>query len=126
VAPVPSPPAAGAASDNPWLTPRDCSKVEASAEHRARVLSTCNVREEFRSFVAARQSCTAADQCAVVPGACPFGCFVPEAKASASEVAAKLDELGARLDQLGNRCIYRCMSPPPAVCVEGRCATGVP
>ena len=128
-APAPLAPAStatAAVSSNPWTTPSDCSKANASASQRARVLATCQAKEEFRSFVAARQSCKAASDCAVVSGACPFGCFVPAAKASVSEVTAKLDQLGALLDQAGGRCVYRCVGRPAAACVEGRCSAGAP
>ncbi len=136
---APAPSAAGRASEapsaaptepNPWTTPHDCAERAASAEQRdlspeqrKRQQTTCAAKEELRAFVAARQSCTTASECSIVSGSCPFGCFVPVAKASVGALDAKLKELGERLDRAGNRCVYRCMSPPVAACVDGRCAT---
>jgi hypothetical protein len=123
---------AAPASSSPAAA-EDCARLEASAEYselsaeeRARSLATCQAKQEFRAFVAARQSCSAERRCEIVPGSCPFGCFVPVAQAAAAEVAAKLDALGARLDKAGNRCVYRCMSPPAAACVDGRCSASKP
>jgi hypothetical protein len=124
-APTTSTPArAPAAAPSLLPTPGDCSTLKASADQRAFV--TCNAKEEFRSFLSARQACTAASQCEILPGACPFGCFIPVAKASKAEVASKLNELGERLERAGNRCAYRCMSPPAAACVEQRCSKAAP
>ena len=81
-------------------------------------------KEEFRAFVASRQSCSASTDCSIISGSCPFDCYVPAAKASAAAVSAKLAALGERLDKAGNRCVYRCMSPPVPACVSGRCAAG--
>jgi hypothetical protein len=127
-APPPSPPPASR-----WATAEDCSRLESGSgsgdgrsEQRARSLLTCKTKEELRSFVASRQACESSDQCVVVAGSCPFGCYVPVARVSAAEVSAKLQALGARLDEAGQRCVYRCMSPPSAACVGGRCSTGEP
>jgi hypothetical protein len=83
-------------------------------------------KEEFVAFVASRQACASANDCAIVPGSCPFGCFVPVANAAAAAVTAKLAALGERLDKTGNRCVYRCMAPPVPRCVEHRCRAGSP
>ncbi|HEY3493648.1 MAG TPA: hypothetical protein VGK73_03135 [Polyangiaceae bacterium] len=122
-------PAASAAPPNPWTTADDCARFEnapeykgLSAEDRARSRSTCEAKEEFRAFVSARQKCSSANECTNLSGACPFGCFVPVAKSSASAVKTKLETLGARLDKAGNRCVYRCMGAPAEACVDGRCA----
>jgi hypothetical protein len=130
-APAPAAPAPAApVSANPWTTPHVCSKPAAAPdqppEQRKRSQTTCAAKEEFRSFVAARQACTAASQCSVIVGSCPFGCFVPVATAAVSEVKAKQQTLDARLDQAGARCMYRCMNPPAAACVDGRCSTAAP
>lgn len=140
-APLPSgePPLGSAPAESvaaPASSPRaadDCARLEASAayrdlpaEARARSLATCRAKEEFRAFVAARQSCSSATQCTIVVGSCPFGCFVPVAKTSSADVVAKLETLGADLDKAGNRCVYRCMSPPAGACVAGRCSAGTP
>ena len=133
-----SPPSASAAVASPSSTPsnpktkaEDCSRYDSAPEHRnlsaedrARSRTTCEAKEEFRAFVAARQTCSSAGECTSVAGACPFGCFVPVARSAASEVTSKLDALGARLDKAGNRCVYRCMGAPSAACVDGRCAAG--
>lgn len=126
-------PSTGGPAPSSQPAAEDCSKFETSpeshdlsAEARARSLATCQAKEEFRLFVGTRQGCSSAAECTVVPGSCPFGCFVPAAKASASEVAAKLEALGARLAKAGNRCVYRCMSPPAATCTDGRCSTAAP
>lgn len=112
-------PGPAASADGTWMTPKDCAGVDA-ADARAR--ATCDAKEEFRSFVAARQACTSPAECTIVTGSCPFGCFVPVAKSSEVAVVSKLGELGDRLDKAGHRCVYRCMSPPEATCLEGRCA----
>ncbi len=120
----PAPPASSAAAPpNPWTTPEACAPRGAppASEASARSQTTCEAREELRAFVAVRQSCTASSGCTIVAGSCPFGCFVPAEKDQAPQVAAKLEELGARLDAAGPRCVYRCMAPPQAVCVDGRC-----
>jgi hypothetical protein len=82
------------------------------------------VKQEFRAFVASRQSCSAPTDCSIVSGSCPFDCYIPVAKASLAAVNAKLETLGARLDKAGDRCVYRCVSPPEPTCVNGRCAAG--
>ncbi len=120
--------AAPAAASNPWTTAEDCSVYDKapeyrdlSAEDRARSRATCEAKEEFRTFVAARQSCSSASDCTNVSGSCPFGCFVPVAKGSASAVKAKLETLGSRLHKAGHRCVYRCMGEPAETCESGRC-----
>jgi hypothetical protein len=116
---------------NLWTKPQDCSAYDTSpdyrglsAEDRAHGRLTCETKEEFRVFVATRQACKAASDCALVSGSCPFDCYVPIAKASEHEVRAKLDALAARLDKAGNRCMYGCISSPGVECVDGRCDTG--
>ena len=110
-APATSSPAAAPPSD-------DCAALENGSHQR----HSCEAKQEFRAFVAEHQSCSTANDCSIVSGACPFGCFVPAAKASASQVSAKLSELGERLDKAGARCVYRCMAPPAPACVDGRCS----
>jgi hypothetical protein len=141
--PAPSPsaatvPSASAASTpgasrapNPWTRADDCSRYESAPEYRglspedrARSRATCETKEEFRAFVATRQACSSASECTIVSGSCPFGCFVPVAKRSSTEVTAKLQALGARLDKAGDRCVYRCMGPPSDACEDGRCVSG--
>jgi hypothetical protein len=109
----------------------DCSRYETapeyrdlSADDRARSRATCEAKEEFRSFVAARQSCSSAAECTIVSGSCPFDCYVPVRANVRAEVTAKLETLGARLDKAGNRCVYRCVGPPVAACDAGRCVAG--
>jgi len=115
---------------SPATKPSDCAHRDdtpgLSAEDRARSRATCEAKEEMRAFVAARQSCSSASECTNLGGSCPFGCFLPVSKRAAPEVSAKLEELGARLDKAGHRCVYRCMGPPAAACVAGRCTTGTP
>jgi hypothetical protein len=133
VAPVTSsgPPASSGKPAGSAAKAEDCSRIEQApeyrnlpAEDRARARLTCETKEEFRAFVAGRQSCAAASDCAIVSGSCPFGCYVPVRKGAASEVTAKLEELGGRLDKAGHRCVYRCMGPPAPACVDQRCASG--
>jgi hypothetical protein len=126
-----APASARPAATSPRATSEDCSRFETApefsslpAEDRARSRMTCETKEEFRAFVATRQTCAAASDCTNVSGACPFGCYIPVAKASAADVQSKLEKLGKRLDEAGHRCVYRCMGPPSEACVEGRCATG--
>jgi len=110
---------AASATASPWATPGDCSDKSESRER-----ATCEAKEEFRAFVAGHQSCQSAADCTIVTGSCPFGCFVPVAKASQAETIAKLGSLGDKLDKAGNRCVYRCMAPPAEACVAGRCSAG--
>ena len=132
----PGPPAsapaasASAAPSNPWTTAEDCSRFDTapeyrdlSAEDRARSRATCDAKEEFRAFVATRQTCSNASDCTNVSGSCPFGCYVPVVKAAAPAVTAKLETLATRLDKAGHRCVYRCTAPPSEACVDGRCTT---
>jgi hypothetical protein len=135
-APAPLASALPAASSSATLTPaappaEDCAAIEKTTEYqnlpaeaRGRSRMNCEAKQELRSYVAERQRCAAATDCSIVMGSCPFGCYIPVAKASASELTAKLSALGSRLDQAGHRCVYRCMAPPAAACVEGRCSAG--
>ncbi|RYZ03064.1 MAG: hypothetical protein EOO73_29550 [Myxococcales bacterium] len=109
---------APASAPAPSASPSDC----ASSDSDPRARATCEAKEEFRAFVAAHQGCSAASECTVVTGSCPFGCFVPVTKASRAETLAKLGALGERLEKAGHRCVYRCMSPPTEACVDGRCS----
>lgn len=118
---VPSAAASAQNGASVWTTPRDCSHVERSD---ARAVATCEAKEELRAFVAERQACANAAECSIVPGSCPFGCFIPVTRVAEGEVKKELDRLGERLDRAGHRCVYRCMAPPVAACVEGRCAAG--
>jgi hypothetical protein len=129
---VPTPPrSAPHARASLWTKPQDCRVYDTSpdyralsAEDRAHGRLTCETKEEFRAFVATRQACKSASDCAIVSGSCPFDCYVPIAKAGEREVRAKLDALSARLDKAGNRCMYGCISSPEVECVDGRCDTG--
>jgi hypothetical protein len=128
----PAAPAAPSASAAP-AAPSACDELESSPQHRelppdarARSSTSCEAKENLAAFVATRKSCSSDADCTIVPGSCPFGCFIPVAKAAATEVRAKLTALGERLDKAGNRCVYRCMSPPAARCVEHRCRAGSP
>jgi hypothetical protein len=134
-APTPHQPAlaSAGASAAPVVALGACDELEASRQFRelppdarARSRASCAAKEEFAAFLAARQACASATDCTVVPGSCPFGCFVPAANAAAAEVTAKLTALGERLDKTGNRCVYRCMGPPAPRCVEHRCRAGSP
>jgi hypothetical protein len=111
-------PAAPSASASPAPVPHQPALPAAGASAAA--------KEEFVAFVASRQACASASECTIVPGSCPFGCFIPAASASAAEVTAKLTALGERLEKIGNRCVYRCMAPPTARCVEHRCSASSP
>ncbi|HYP89239.1 MAG TPA: hypothetical protein VEQ59_13825 [Polyangiaceae bacterium] len=111
-----APPASSTASTPPS---DDCAALESGSHQRL----SCEAKQEFRAFIADHQSCGAANDCSIIAGACPFGCFVPVAKAKASQVSAKLSELGERLDKAGARCVYRCMAPPAPACVDGRCSS---
>ena len=133
-APVPHQPAlpSSVASAAP-AAPSTCDELEASPQFRelppdarARSRASCAAKEDLSAFVASRQACKSASDCTIVPGSCPFGCFVPAANAAAAEVTAKLRALGERLDKIGNRCVYRCMAPPAPRCVEHRCRAGAP
>lgn len=113
--------------------PSACGELEASPQHRelspearARSRASCEAKEDLAAFLASRNACSSDAECTIVPGSCPFGCFIPAASAAAADVRAKLTALGERLDKAGNRCVYRCMSPPAARCVEHRCSAGSP
>jgi len=119
-------PAAPAA--NRWTTPVDCAARDASPdrstltpEDKKRDRFNCDLGEELRVFVAARQACQSAAECTNVTGSCPFGCAIPVAQKAANEVAQKLATLVERQEKEGTRCAYRCMAPEPPACVEGRC-----
>ena len=126
-APAADAPAAPAA--NPWTKPVDCAASAASPtmsslppEDRRRERLNCDLREELRVFVAARQACHAAADCTNVGGSCPFGCTIPVAQSAADAVTQKLATLVKRQQQAGTNCAYRCMAPQPPACVEGRCS----
>ena len=117
----------------PVAVPSTCDELETSPQFRelspdarARSRASCAAKKELVAFLASREDCASATDCTIVPGSCPFGCFVPAANAAAGEVTAKLAALGERLDKLGNRCVYRCMAPPAPRCVEHRCTAGSP
>ena len=122
-----APAAAAAPVTNRWTTPVDCAAQEASAdktlppEDRKRDRFNCDLQEELRAFVATRQACQSAAECTNVGGSCPFGCAIPVAQKSASEVTQKLATLVERQEKAGTRCAYRCITPEPPTCVEGRC-----
>lgn len=120
-------PAAPAA--NPWTKPVDCAASDASPtmstlppEDRRRERLNCELREELRVFVAARQACHSEADCTNVGGSCPFGCTIPVAQSGADAVTQKLATLVKRQQQAGTNCAYRCMAPQPPACVEGRCS----
>ncbi len=123
---VPSPPPSSApppAASDPAPSASASDLARSASDH---VSASKDAKEEFRAFVATRQSCTVASDCENVAGACPFGCYVPVTKSAVAEVTAKLQTLGKRLDEAGGRCVYRCTAPPAAACVAGRCSTATP
>ena len=134
--PAPIPPQAAlppsSASAAP-AAPSGCDELESSPQQRelppdarARSRASCEAKEDLAAFLASRKGCSSDADCTIVPGSCPFGCFIPVASAAAVEVRGKLTALGERLDKAGNRCVYRCMAPPAARCVEHRCRAGAP
>ena len=75
--------------------------------------------EEFRAFVASRQSCTQDEDCVVVKVACPFGCEgVPVNSTYAIAIEAKYTELARRYDDY---CRYKCQPVGRAACRENWC-----
>jgi len=117
-----------APSGNRWTTPVDCAARDTSAdkstltpEERKRDRFNCDLGEELRVFVAARQACQSAAECTNVTGSCPFGCAIPVAASAANEVTQKLASIVERQEKAGTRCAYRCAAPEPPACVEGRC-----
>jgi hypothetical protein len=124
-----APPAAAAAStSNRWTTPVDCAARDAAREKsaltpedRQRDRFNCELSEELRAFVAARQACQSAADCGNVTGSCPFGCAIPVAQRAATEVTQKLATLVERQEKQGTRCAYRCAAPETPACIDGRC-----
>jgi hypothetical protein len=120
--------AAAAGTTNRWTTPVDCAARDASREKsglteedRQRDRFNCELAEELRVFVAARQACQSTADCGNVTGSCPFGCAIPVAQSAATEVTQKLATLVERQEKQGTRCAYRCAAPEAPACVDGRC-----
>ena len=107
----------------PELTPNACDYSGPESDHlsdkqKQEFARTCKAAEEFRAFVVERQTCEGDRDCAVVATYCPFGCGVPVAKKSATEVAKKYEELSTKL---GEDCKYRCHLVVRSKCMKRRC-----
>jgi hypothetical protein len=122
-APPPPPP------EERWMDPPrkplDCAWYRSadpkhwSKEEKERSERECRLREEFRAFVTARQSCSHDDDCALVRVVCPFGCeAVPVNKAQVTAVAAKHEELAKKLE---TPCKWKCQPVSRTACDKGWC-----
>lgn len=79
------------------------------------------VKEEFEAFVAARNQCTADDDCVLAAANCPLGCYAAVNRQHQAEVEKKARELVEEYQSGGRSCAYGCVGAVPA-CQDGRCA----
>src|SRR4051812_43426501 len=98
-----------------WVTPerkpKDCGRYRtADPKHwsdaeKVAAEKDCQVEEEWRAFVTARQTCSVDKDCALVASDCPFGCMnVPVAATQTKVVDEKQRELRKRLTE---ECMYK-------------------
>lgn len=80
------------------------------------------VKEEFRSYVAGANSCSAAAECAIATTDCPLGCYHAVRAERKADVEKKGRELVERYERGGVSCDYKCAPPGDLVCQASRCA----
>jgi hypothetical protein len=118
----------GADCDNLFSTEQECQSAYTACLPKGQ----CDdARTATLDFIAKHKECTVDEDCTLVPG----GCTITEASCTglvyvntASTVDANFDELRQKLhDCIG---AATCdgpicdLGPPPAACIEGRCAPG--
>lgn len=81
------------------------------------------IQSEFDAFVAERNRCEDASDCALATPGCPLSCFVYVHRAKVEEVEAKAKALIEDYERLGATCEYDCIEPPGTVCEQQRCAS---
>jgi hypothetical protein len=78
-------------------------------------LTACVSQEQaIREEIAQANYCKTDAECAMVPGQCPFDCYV---LANQSEQ----DRVSSLIMNYASNCRYSCVEPPPFSCVEGKC-----
>jgi hypothetical protein len=131
------PPRSAQASHQRWERPEDCATIldppaqpAESEESWQRLMHerrlACNLDEELRAFVAARQGCTADADCALLFSPCVFRCAIPVAAGRAEEIGAKLAELKERYRAQGFSCAHKCDEATAVACDRGSCVDATP
>jgi|GEM_PF-2081918 len=90
-------------------------KPEPGAPTRLRTMS-----EDFKSFVAERNSCADAAECVLAGAGCPLGCGMGVRKEHAAAVDAKAASIIAEYESRQGPCKYKC-AVLHAECSAGRC-----
>jgi hypothetical protein len=81
-----------------------------------------SVRDEFATFVAGANQCTASSDCTIVAPGCPLGCQVAVRIDRADAVAAKARDLIHQYESGRMGCSYSCVGGASAICEQNRCA----
>lgn len=79
-----------------------------------------NARNAVKSEAARINHCFFEGECASIPGACPFGCYIPYNK---QEDTSKLQQLIASYLGMTQcpQCVYDCATPGKLECNGGKC-----
>jgi hypothetical protein len=131
------PPRPAQLSHQRWERQEDCATIldapaqrSESEESWQRLMGrrrlACNLDEELRTFVAARRSCAADADCALLFSPCAFRCDIPLAAGHRGEIEAKLDELKARYEAQGLLCTQKCRRATAVACDQGSCVDATP
>lgn len=79
-----------------------------------------DVQRQFDAFVAERNACTSAADCALVSPGCPLGCGTGVRSEHVEAVSAKAAALIAEAERENGACAYRCAALH-VECVEAHC-----
>ncbi|HXJ23537.1 MAG TPA: hypothetical protein VMT03_25200 [Polyangia bacterium] len=131
------PPRPARVSRQRWERPESCAAIleppaqpSESEESWQRLMNerrlACNLDEELRGFVAARQGCAADADCALLFSPCVFRCDIPVTASRADEVEAKLKELKDRYKAQGFSCTHECRRATAVACDQGSCVDATP
>jgi hypothetical protein len=81
----------------------------------ALILAGCASKEEVvRDRLAAANYCQMDTDCVVVPGVCPFDCYVLTHRSESGAIAQLMNDYPTT-------CMYSCIEQPPFSCIAGRC-----
>ncbi len=79
-------------------------------------------RTEINQLIEESNFCSTDEDCMLLNGYCPLGCYIPVNIELAEDVRTALDDFRLRQEELcGVECIYRCMTNQSVVCENNNC-----
>jgi hypothetical protein len=78
------------------------------------LVACASEEQQIRAAIEEANTCATTEDCVMIPGKCPFDCYILSNKSAASSIAKMVDEYEST-------CMYSCIEPPSYTCEAGKC-----